>query len=182
VYSQCAGQLVIEELEAAKARGARIYAEVLGVKANANGNHLPQPDSGKQARLIQDLLSSCGVAPEEVDFISCHATGTPLGDIDEIDAIKEAFGQHAYKLKLNAPKSMLGHTCWAAPIVETIGGIMQMQRGEIHPTINVDEVDPACDLDICANSAVKHTIRIMLKNSFGFGGLNSCSLIKSYTT
>lgn len=181
LYSHGAGTLVIEELEAAKARGARIYAEVLGVKANANGNHLPQPDSGKQARLIQDLLASCGVAPEEVDFVSCHATGTPLGDIEEIDAIKEAFGQHAYKLKLNAPKSMLGHTCWAAPIVETIGAIMQMHRGELHPTINVEQVDPACDLDICANRRVEHTIKLMLKNSFGFGGLNSCSLIKAYT-
>lgn len=180
IYSHGAGTLVIEELEAAKARGARIYAEVLGVKANANGNHLPQPDSGKQAHLIKELLAACDVSPEEVDFISCHATGTPLGDIEEIDAIKEAFGKHAYSLKLNAPKSMLGHTCWAAPIVETIGGIMQMLRGELHPTINVDEVDPACDLDICLGGRVKHDARIMLKNSFGFGGLNSCSLIKSY--
>ncbi|MBN1685727.1 MAG: beta-ketoacyl-[acyl-carrier-protein] synthase family protein [Spirochaetales bacterium] len=180
IYSHGAGTLVIEELEAAKARGARIHAEVLGVKANANGNHLPKPDAGKQARLIKDLLASCGVQPGEVDFVSCHATGTPVGDIEEIDAIKEAFGEHAYKLKLNAPKSMLGHTCWAAPIVETIGGIMQMHRGELHPTINVDEVDPAVDLDICLGGRVSHKINIMLKNSFGFGGLNSCSLIKKY--
>ena len=182
VYSHGAGTLVIEELEAAKSRGARIYAEILGVKANANGNHLPQPDAGKQAVLIKELLSSCGVSPHEVDFVSCHATGTPLGDIEEINAIKEAFGDHAYKLKLNAPKSMLGHTCWAAPIVETIGCIMQMQRGELHPTINVDQLDPAVDLDICLGGRVSHSINIMLKNSFGFGGLNSCSLIKSYNT
>ena len=180
VYSHGAGTLVLEELEAAKARGARIYAEVLGVKANANGNHLPQPNAEKQARLIAELISSCGVSPAEVDFVSCHATGTPVGDIEEIDAIKQAFGAHAYKLKLNAPKSMLGHTCWAAPIVETIGGIMQMLRGELHPTINIDEVDPAVDLDICANGRVPHKINLMLKNSFGFGGLNSCSLIKSF--
>ncbi len=180
IYSHGAGTLVIEELESAKARGARIYAEILGVKANANGNHLPQPDASKQARLIQELLASCNVRPEEVDFVSCHATGTPLGDIEEIDALKEAFGDHAYKLKINAPKSMLGHTCWAAPIVETIGGILQMQRGELHPTINVDQVDPAVDLDICSGGRVKHKIGIMLKNSFGFGGLNSCSLIKPY--
>ncbi len=180
VYSHGAGTLVLESLEAAQARGARIYAEVLGVKANANGSHLPQPNAGKQARLISDLLAACGVSPEEVDFVSCHATGTPVGDIEEINAVKQAFGAHAYKLKLNAPKSMLGHTCWAAPIVETIGGIMQMHRGELHPTINIDEVDPAVDLDICSDGRVPHKIHLMLKNSFGFGGLNSCSLIKSF--
>ena len=180
VYSHGAGCLVLESLEGAQARGARIYAEVLGVKANANGNHLPQPNADKQAHLIKDLLDSCGVRPEEVDFVNCHATGTPVGDVEEIDAIKQAFGPHAYDLKLNAPKSMLGHTCWAAPIVETIGGIMQMHRGELHPTINVDEIDPAVDLDVCSEGRVKHRIDLMLKNSFGFGGLNSCSLIKSF--
>jgi 3-oxoacyl-(acyl-carrier-protein) synthase len=180
VYSHGAGTLVLEDLESARNRGARIYAELLGVKANANGNHQPQPDSGKQARLITDLLDATGVKPSEVDYVNCHATGTPLGDIEEIQAIKTAFGDHARSLKLNAPKSMLGHVCWSAPIVETIGGILQMQRGELHPTINIDKVDPAVDLDICANKRQAYEINVMLKNSFGFGGLNSCSLIRRY--
>lgn len=180
IYSHGAGTLVLEDLESAESRGARIYAEVLGVKANANGNHQPQPDSQKQARLISELLAAAGVQPDQVDYVNCHATGTPLGDIEEIEAIKTAFGSHAYKLKLNAPKSMLGHVCWSAPIVETIGGILQMHRGELHPTINIDEVDPAVDLDICANKRQRHQVNIMLKNSFGFGGLNSCSLIRRY--
>ncbi|MEW5814767.1 MAG: beta-ketoacyl-[acyl-carrier-protein] synthase family protein, partial [Spirochaetota bacterium] len=118
--------------------------------------------------------------PEEVDYINCHATGTPLGDIEEIQAIKYAFGEHAYKLKLNAPKSMLGHTCWAAPIVEAIGGVLQMQNGMLHGTINIDELDPQVDLDVCAHGPVKHDIRYMVKNSFGFGGINCCSVFKKY--
>ena len=180
IYSHGAGTLILEGLDTALERGARIHAEVLGVKANANGNHQPQPDAGKQAWLIKELLDSVSVRPEEVDYVNCHATGTPVGDIEEIQAIKTAFGEHAYSLKLNAPKSMLGHVCWSAPIVETIGGILQMHRGELHPTINIDKVDPAVDLDICANTRVPHTINTMLKNSFGFGGLNSCSLIRRY--
>ena len=180
VYSHGAGTLIIEDYELARARGARIYAEVLGVKANANANHQPQPDAGKQSRLIHDLLRYAEVAPEEVDYVNCHATGTPVGDVEEINAIKDAFGSHAYNLKLNAPKSMLGHVCWSAPIVETIGGILQMRAGELHPTINIEEPAEGVDLDICANKSVKFQANIMLKNSFGFGGMNSCSLIKWY--
>jgi 3-oxoacyl-(acyl-carrier-protein) synthase len=180
IYSHGAGTLILEDLEEAERRGARIHAELLGVKANANGNHQPQPDAEKQARLMSDLLAATGIRPEQVDYVNCHATGTPVGDIEEIDAIKTAFGNHAYALKLNAPKSMLGHVCWSAPIVETIGGILQMQRGELHPTINIDTVDPAVDLDICANVKQTYEVNIMLKNSFGFGGLNSSSLIRRY--
>lgn len=180
IYSHGVGTLILEDLETARRRNARIYAEVLGVKANSNANHLPQPSAEMQYRLITDLLKFTGVKPEEVDYVNCHATGTPLGDEEEIKAIKMAFGDHAYKLKLNAPKSMLGHVCWSAPIVETIGGILQMQKGMLHPTINVDELDDEIDLDICANKAVPLKINIMLKNSFGFGGLNCCSLIKAY--
>ena len=180
IYSHGAGTLILEELGAAKARGARIYAEVLGVKANANANHQPQPNAVMQAKLITNLLESSGIHPKDVDYVNCHATGTPLGDLEEIRAIKEAFGDHAYSMKLNAPKSMLGHVCWSAPIVETIGGILQMRRGELHPTINIDNLDPEVDLDICANRSVRQKVDIMLKNSFGFGGMNACSLIRRY--
>jgi 3-oxoacyl-(acyl-carrier-protein) synthase len=180
VYSHGAGTLMIEELEHALARGARIHGEVLGVRANANACHLPAPAAGVQARLIRELLASTGTDPSEVDFASCHATGTPGGDLEEIRAIKEAFGAHAYRMKLNAAKSMLGHTCWASPIVETIAGLLQMKHGRLHPTINIDRLDPEVDLDVCAGGPVDHTIRCMLKNSFGFGGINSCSLIRRY--
>jgi 3-oxoacyl-(acyl-carrier-protein) synthase len=180
VYSHGAGTLVVEDLQHAKNRGARIYAEVLGVKANANACHLPAPASAVQGRLIKELLASTGTDPSEVDFASCHATGTPGGDLEEIKAIKLAFGDHAYSMKLNAAKSMLGHTCWASPIVETIAGILQMMHGRLHPTINIDRLDPEVDLDVCAGGPVDHEIRVMLKNSFGFGGINACSLIRRH--
>ncbi len=180
VYSHGAGTLMLEELEHAKARGARIYGEVLGVKANSNACHLPAPAADTQGRLIKELLAATGTDPMDVDFASCHATGTPGGDLEEIRAIKQAFGKHAYQMKLNAAKSMLGHTCWASPIVETIAGLLQMKHGTLHPTINIDHQDPEIDLDVCAAGPVDHQIRYMLKNSFGFGGVNACSLIRRY--
>jgi 3-oxoacyl-(acyl-carrier-protein) synthase len=180
VYSHGAGTLLLEELEQALRRGAPIYGEVLGVRANANASHLPAPASETQGRLIQELLRSTGTNPAEVDYVSCHATGTQAGDLEEIRAIKQAFGDHAPRLKLNAAKSMLGHTCWAAPIVETIGALLQMKHGRLHPTINIDRLDPEIDLEVCAAGPVEHQIRCMLKNSFGFGGINACSLIRRY--
>ena len=180
VYSHGAGTLILEEHDSARKRGAQIYGELLGVKANSNACHLPSPAGKIQGRLIGDLLKAVNLSLESIDYVNCHATGTPVGDVEEIEAIKTAFGGHAYKLKLNAPKSMLGHTCWAAPIVETIGGLLQMQNDRLHPTINIDELDPKVDLDVCANKAVEHRINYMLKNSFGFGGLNACSIIKRY--
>ena len=180
IYSHGAGTLIIEELSMAKARGARIYAEVIGVQANANANHLPQPHSEMMHLLIKQLFARTGYTPEMVDYVNCHATGTPVGDIEEIKATKKALGDHAYHVKLNAPKSMLGHTCWASPIVETIGGIMQMRRGMLHQSINIDNLDPDVDLDVCADGPVKTDAKVMLKNSFGFGGMNCCSLIKLY--
>lgn len=180
LYSHGAGTLVLESLESAKARGAHIYGEVLAVKAGANACHLPLPGAEGQVRVMKEVLKMADVKPEQVDYVNCHATGTPKGDLQEILAIKEAFGDHAKNLKLNAPKSMLGHTCWASPIIETIGGLLQMKYGKLHPTINIDTIDPDIDLDICANKAVDHQINYMLKNSFGFGGVNCVSLIKRY--
>jgi 3-oxoacyl-(acyl-carrier-protein) synthase len=179
VPSHGAGTLVLEEYAFAKRRGAKIYAEVLGVAANANANHLPVPSAEAQAHLMTRLMKMTGVNPEDVDYVNCHATSTPLGDLAEIRAIKQAFGRHAYRMKLNAPKSMLGHVCWSAPIVESIGGILQMKNGTLHPSINIDELDDEIDLDVCREGPVEHRIQIMLKNSFGFGGLNCCSLIKN---
>lgn len=173
--------LVLESLDHALARGAHIYAEVLGVESSTDGSHLPQPSRIGQARLMGDLLKKCDVKPEEVDYINAHATSTPLGDITELNAIKDVFGAHAYDLKINAPKSILGHNCWSAATVETIAAILQMNAGELHPSINIDNLDPAVDLDVCANQRTKHEVNIFLKNSFGFGGINSISLIKKYS-
>jgi 3-oxoacyl-(acyl-carrier-protein) synthase len=180
VPSHGAGALVLEDLDSALARGAHIYAEVLGCTATSDGSHLPAPSTDGQARTITRLLGRAGIKPEQVDFVCAHATSTPLGDISEATAIKRVFGDHAKRLKVNAPKSMLGHTCWSAPVVETIAGLLQMKYGKLHPSINIDEIDPEIGLFVCPNEAVEHRIEIMLKNSFGFGGINCCSLYKRF--
>ena len=164
--------LVLEEWEAARRRGARIYAEIVGIEANSDANHLPQPSEEGQSRLMTRLLNDCDIRPDQVDYVNAHATSTPLGDLTEIRSIKRVFGQHAYKLKINATKSMLGHTCWAAPNVETVAAVLQMNAGRLHPSINVEEMNPEIDLDVCANESVAHPVRYCLKNSFGFGGIN----------
>ena len=175
------GAMILEDMQHALERGARIYAEVLGVESVSDANHLPQPSVEGQARLMARVLQKCKVGLEEIDYISAHATSTPLGDLTEIRSIKQTFGRHAYRLKVNATKSMLGHTCWAAPIVETIAAILQMNACRLHPSINIDELDPEIDLDVCATVApIAYPVRTMLKNSFGFGGINSVSVLRRY--
>lgn len=178
VPSHGAGALILEELESARSRGARIYAEVLGCTTASDACHLPSPSTDGQARTIARLLDRCSVAPEEVDFVSAHATSTPQGDVSEINAIKRVFGDHASRLRINAPKSMLGHTCWSAPVVETVAALLQMRGGVLHPSINIEQLDPAIDLDVCANEPVEHRSNVILKNSFGFGGINCCALYR----
>ena len=168
--------LVLEEYEAARRRGARIYAEALGCAANSDGNHLPQPSEDGQARVMTRVLADAGLSPADVDYVNAHATSTPLGDLTELRSIKRVFGDHAYKLAINAPKSMLGHCCWSAPTVETVAGLLQMRAGRLHQSINIDELDPAVDLDVCRDGPRDRDVRIMLKNSFGFGGINCVSL------
>jgi len=153
------GAIVIEKLEAAQKRGATIYAELLGVEAGSDANHLPQPSELGQAKAMTKFLRACGVAPEQIDYISAHATSTPLGDLTELRSIKRVFGDHAKKLEINAPKSLLGHTCWAAPTVETVAAVIQMRAG---------------------NAPIAHPVKMMMKNSFGFGGINSVGLIARY--
>jgi 3-oxoacyl-(acyl-carrier-protein) synthase len=180
VPSHGGATLVLEDLERARARGARIYAEVLGCAANSDGNHLPQPSEDGQTRVMGRLLDECGIRPADVDYVNAHATSTPLGDLTELRSIKNVFGAHAHRLKINAPKSMLGHTCWSAPTVESVAAILQMQAGRLHRSINIDELDPAVDLDVCRDGPVDHEVRVMLKNSFGFGGINSVSAWRRY--
>ena len=181
VPSHGAAVLVVESLEHARRRNAQIHAEVLHVTALSDASHLPSPSVDGQARTMTRLLQHAGVKPNEIDYVSAHATSTPLGDTTEIGSIRSVFGDHAKKLKINAPKSMLGHTCWSAPAVETVAAVMQMKRGWLHPSINIDNIDPMIgDLDVCANEPVQYEVRTMMKNSFGFGGINCCSLLRRW--
>ena len=174
------GVMVLEPLTAAVRRGAKIYAEIVAVEANADGNHLPQPSEEGQTRLMRRVLDKANVAPEQIDYLNAHATSTPLGDITEIRSIKAVFGDHARKVKINATKSMLGHTCWAAPIVESIAAVLQMNAGKLHPSINIDQMDPEVDLDVCRGRVVEMPVRYVMKNSFGFGGINCVSVLKRF--
>lgn len=177
------GILIVEELNHALKRGAKIYAEILAVESNNDANHLSNPSVEGQTRLIKRVLDKAGLKPEQIDYVNAHATSTPLGDRIELQSIKNVFGEHAKKLKINAPKSMLGHTGWACHAVELIGGIMQMNNSTLHPSINIEDIDPECEgLDVCANYKVEnYNINYFLKNSFGFGGINCCSVIKKWT-
>jgi 3-oxoacyl-(acyl-carrier-protein) synthase len=172
--------LVLEERDAAERRGARIYAEVLSCAANSDGSHLPQPHEDGQARVIARGLEDAGLTIADVDYVNAHATSTPLGDLTELRSLKRVFGTRAAQLKINAPKSMLGHCCWSAPTVETVAGLLQMRSGRLHRSINIDELDPEVDLDVCRDGVVDVSVRVMLKNSFGFGGINCVSLWRKY--
>ena len=180
VASHGAGTIILERLESALERGAPIYGEIGGIAAYSDASRLPVPSSEGQCRVMQAAIAHAGIKAEEVDYINCHATSTKIGDVEEITAIKEVFGSHAAKLKLNAPKSMLGHLTWSAAVVELIGALLQMKHGILHPSINIAELDPAIDLDVCANHAQKHDVRCFMKNAFGFGGINSSVVVKRY--
>ncbi|PWU11188.1 MAG: beta-ketoacyl-ACP synthase [Terriglobia bacterium] len=173
------GALVVEPLDRARRRGAKIYAEIAAIEANADGNHLPQPSEDGQARLMRRVLEKAGLEPEQIDYVNAHATSTPLGDLSEVRSIRNVFGSHARRLKTNATKSMLGHTCWAAPVVESVAAILQMNAGRLHPSINIDELDPEVDLDVCRDGAAEYPVRYLMKNSFGFGGINCVSILRN---
>lgn len=174
------GVMVVENRDHALARNASVYAEALGVTTVSDANHLPTPSVEGEIRALRAVLRECHIAPEQIDYISAHATSTPQGDLTEIEAIKTVFGDHAYQLKVNATKSMLGHCCWSSGVIETIGAILQMQHSTLHPTSNIDQLDPQIDLDVCASGAVEHNIRYFIKNAFGFGGINSVALFKRF--
>ncbi|WP_413726321.1 beta-ketoacyl-[acyl-carrier-protein] synthase family protein [Sodalis sp. RH16] len=172
--------LILEQAEHAESRGAKIYAELLGVSINSDANHLGDPSHEGQVRVIQDVLQKCHIAKEQVDFVSAHATSTKIGDIVEINSIKKVFGSHAGNLVINAPKSLLGHTMWASGVIEAAIAIWQMKRGEFHQSHNIETLDPAVDLNVCATGNVKKDVDVFLNNSFGMGGINSASLFRRY--
>ncbi len=177
-----AGALVIESEEHARARGARIYAELAGFGCTSDAFHVvaPPEDGEGAARAMAEALADAGVAPEEVDYVNAHATGTPLGDTAETNAIKRVFGEHAYRLAISATKSMIGHGLGASGGMETVAVVKTIETGVIHPTINLEYPDPTCDLDYVPNEARRAEVRVALKNSFGFGGQNSCLVLRRY--
>jgi 3-oxoacyl-[acyl-carrier-protein] synthase II len=169
------GILILESFAHAQQRGVRILAEVLGFGVSNDGYHMIMPDpSGEAAALaIKQALVSGGVGLEEVDYINAHGTGTPLGDVAETNAIKSVFGERGYQIPISSTKSMTGHMMGAAGAVEAIACVMSIQEGLIHPTINYDFPDPACDLDYVPNQARSTNVKIAMSNSFGLGGQNA---------
>ncbi len=173
---------VLERLSHARARGAHIYAEVLGHASSTDTYHLAQPDpQGRYAKLaMRWALEDAGVTPDAVGYINAHAPGTPLGDVAETVAIKGLFGERAYDIPISSTKSMIGHALGAAGAIEALACVKAIETGIIHPTINYHAPDPACDLDYVPNVARQADVRIALSNSFGLGGQNACLVMGRY--
>lgn len=180
VMGEGAGIVVLEEYEHAKRRGAQILAEVVGYGASGDAYHMTAPAPGGEgaARAIRSALKDAGISPEQIDYINAHGTSTKFNDLYETMAIKEVFGDHAYKVKISSIKSMIGHLLGAAGGVEVVSSVLTLLTGVIPPTINYEEPDPECDLDYTPNQAVEKEVKYVLKNSFGFGGTNACLVLK----
>lgn len=182
VSGEGAGTLILEEYEHAKARGAKIYAEVVGGGLSADAHHItaPHPEGLGAINVMRNCLKDAGLKPEDVDAINMHGTSTPLGDIAESKAIVEVFGEHAYNLNINSTKSMTGHLLGAAGAVEAIASILAMKHGIVPPTINHTTNDDQIDskLNFTFNKAQKRDVKIAMSNTFGFGGHNACVLLK----
>jgi 3-oxoacyl-[acyl-carrier-protein] synthase II len=181
VMGEGAGALILEALEHAERRGARIYAELVSVGASADAYHMtaPPPD-GRGARLaLERALAHGGLAPDEVDTINMHGTSTPLGDVAESHAIRVVFGEHADRITPTSTKSMTGHLLGAAGTVEAILSVLSIVHGVVPPTINFETADPQCDLGYALNAPVRRPVRVALNNAFGFGGHNTCAAFRA---
>ena len=182
VLGEGAGALILEEYEHAKARGAKIYAEVVGGGLSADAHHItaPHPEGLGAKIVMKNCLRNAGIQPEEVDAINMHGTSTPLGDVAELKAVQAIFGDHAYKMNINSTKSMTGHLLGAAGAIEAIASILAMEHGIVPPTINHttydDQIDPKLNLTL--NKAQKRDVKVAMSNTFGFGGHNASILFK----
>ncbi len=184
VLGEGAGAIMLEELEHAKARGAKIYAEVLGSGMSADAHHitLPHPEGAGIELVLKNALDDAGIAPEQVDYLNTHGTSTPAGDVGEVMAAQRVFGEHAYKMNISSTKSMTGHLLGAAGAVEFIACLMAIDRGIIPPTINHFTDDPDIDpnLNLTFNKAQEREVNIAMSNTFGFGGHNTSIVIGKY--
>jgi 3-oxoacyl-[acyl-carrier-protein] synthase II len=172
VLGEGAGVMVLEEYEHAKARGAKIYAELTGYGMSADAHHITAPDTDGPRRSMLNALKNAGLGTSDVQYLNAHGTSTPLGDKNETAAIKLAFGADAYSLVVNSTKSMTGHLLGGAGGIESLFTVLAIHHQISPPTINIFNQDPECDLDYCANAAREMKIDVALKNNFGFGGTN----------
>lgn len=182
VPGEGAGMLVLESMEHAVNRGARIYGEMIGFGVTDDAHHAvaPDPTGAGPARCISNALNDARIQPEEIDYVNAHGTSTALNDAAETRALKMALGKHAYKVAISSTKSMIGHLLGAAGAVEAIAVLLTITRGIIHPTINYFNADPECDLDYVPNQARKADVRIAISNGFGFGGQNATAVFKRF--
>ena len=178
VLGEGAGMMVLEEYEHAKARGARIYAELAGFGMSADAGHITAPNMDGPRRAMLGALHNAGLNADEVDYLNAHGTSTPLGDINETNAIKAAFGAHAHKMVVSSTKSMTGHLLGGAGGIESVYTVLALHHQKIPPTINIFNQDSECDLDFCANTARDVRIDVAVKNNFGFGGTNGTLVFK----
>ena len=178
VMGEGAGVMVLEEYEHAKKRGAKIYAELSGYGMSADAYHMTAPNMDGPRRSMRNAMNNAGINPDAVQFVNAHGTSTPLGDANETNAIKAAFGEHAYKLVVNSTKSMTGHLLGGAGGLESVFTVLSIYNQVSPPTINIFNQDPECDLDFCANTARDMNIEYALKNNFGFGGTNGSLVFK----
>ncbi|MFY9550385.1 MAG: beta-ketoacyl-ACP synthase II [Thermoanaerobaculia bacterium] len=180
VIAEGAGLVILEELESAKKRGARVYCELVGYGMSGDAYHIaaPSEDGDGPARVMRNCLEDAGIPPEKIDYINAHGTSTPLGDRAETLAIKKVFGEHAKKVAVSSTKSMTGHLLGAAGGLETAICALAVHNGVLPPTINYENPDPECDLDYVPNTAREQRVEYVLSNSFGFGGTNACLILK----
>ena len=184
VLGEGAGALILEEYEHAKARGAKIYAEIMGGGLSSDAYHMtaPHPEGDGVVAVMENCLRNAGMKPEDVDAINTHGTSTPLGDVAELKAISKVFGEHAKNININSTKSMTGHLLGAAGAIEAIASIMSIKNGIIPPTINHENVDENIDpeLNLTLNEPQKRQVEVVMSNTFGFGGHNACVLFKKF--
>ncbi|MFN5098261.1 MAG: beta-ketoacyl-ACP synthase II [Limnohabitans sp.] len=178
VLGEGAGVMVLEEYEHAKARGAKIYAELGGYGMSADAGHMTAPNMDGPRRAMLSAMRNAGVNPDQIHYLNAHGTSTPLGDINETNAIKAALGDHAYKTVVSSTKSMTGHLLGGAGGIESVFTVLALHHQKVPPTINLHNPDPECDLDYCANTARDLKIDVALKNNFGFGGTNGSLVFK----
>jgi 3-oxoacyl-[acyl-carrier-protein] synthase II len=183
VVGEGSGIMIIEALDHALARGARIYAEIIGYGMTGDGYHMtaPPPDGDGAVRCMEAALNDAGLAPDQIDYINAHGTSTPLNDLSETRAIKKVFNDHAYKLAISSTKSMTGHLLGGAGGIETVFTALTISDGIMPPTINYDVADPECDLDYVPNVMRKAKVKLAMTNSFGFGGTNASLILSAYT-